>query len=421
MNDMKKYIRQASILCAATALLSSQAFASGFMIPEQGARAMGMGNAYSAIADEASANWFNPAGLSFQDNNVSASADLVYPINEFATGGQTYTAKKSVHVVPQAYMRYGMEDSDISYGLGVNSPFGLATDWTDSGAPFAGLAAGGKGVTFSEIQAIHINPNVAYQINEHFSVAVGIQYYNAFKVHLNNEVINIGGSGDGFGGNFAAMYKTDTWSIGGGYRSKVKIDITGTVVGQAGAATVGGGLQGIGANASTSVTFPAIHTLSMAYKINSDFLVSAQVDRVDWSSFDKIVVNYDPSALNALTANADDPTGRSSTIPENWKATVAIRVGAEWKMNQSTRLRAGYTSDPTPTNPTDFSPRLPGNDRQLVSLGYGKSFSDNLTMDLGYMYVWLKDRTATAPTDVNYQGTFTGVVHLFTAGVTYHF
>jgi long-chain fatty acid transport protein len=371
-----------------------------------------MGNAYSAIADEASANWFNPAGLSFQDNNVSVSGDLVYPINDFETGGQTYSAKKAVHVVPQAYLRYGMKNSALSYGLGINAPFGLSVDWTGSGAPFTTLAAAGKGVTFSEIQAVHINPNVAYQINDNFSVAVGIQYYNAFKVHLNNEVINIGGSGDGFGGNFAAMYKTDTWSIGASYRSKVKVDITGTAVGQVGAAALS--LQGIGANASTSVTFPDLQTIAAAFQATPDLLLSAQVDRINWATFDKIEVNYDPSALNALT-------GSSSTIPEGWKATIAVRLGAEWKMNPSTRLRLGYSKDPTPTNPTDFSPRLPGNDRQLLSLGYGKTFSDNLTMDLAYMYVWLDSRTAAAPTDPNYHGTFTGKVHLFAGGVTYHF
>ncbi len=407
-----KYIKQVSILSAAVALLFSQAFASGFMIPEQGAKAMGMSNAFSAIADDASANWFNPAGLSFQDNNVSASTDLVYPVNEFTTGGQTYAAKKGVHVVPQGYVRYGAEGSKLSYGLGVNAPFGLATDWTNSGAPFAGLAAGAKGVTFSEIQAVHINPNVAYQINDHFSVAVGIQYYNAFKVHLNNQSLNIGGSGDGFGGNFALMYKSDKFNVGLSYRSKVKVDITGTAVGQQGLSIFG--LQGIGANASTSVTFPDLQTLAVTYQATPDVLVSAQIDRINWATFDKIVVNYDPSALNIAT-------GTSSTIPENWKATVAVRLGAEWKMNESTRFRAGYTSDPTPTNPTDFSPRLPGNDRQLVSVGYGQSFSDDLTMDLAYMYVWLKDRVATTPTDVNYHGTFKGRVHLFAAGVTYHF
>ncbi len=169
------------------------------------------------------------------------------------------------------------------------------------------------------------------------------------------------------------------------------------------------------------MTFPDLHTLSVAYQATPDVWVSAQIDRINWATFDQIVVNYDPSALNALTASTGDPTGRSSTIPENWKATVAARLGAEWKMNESTRFRAGYTYDPTPTNATDFSPRLPGNDRQLVSVGYGQSFSDDLTMDLAYMYVWLKDRVATTPTDVNYHGTFKGRVHLFAAGVTYHF
>jgi long-chain fatty acid transport protein len=409
---MMMKLNQLMIAGAVSMLLSSQAFASGFMIPEQGARAMGMGNAYSAIADEASANWFNPAGLSFQDNNVSVSGDLVYPINDFETGGQTYSTKKAVHVVPQAYMRYGMEDSALSFGLGINAPFGLSVDWTGSGAPFSQLAAGSDAVTFSEIQAVLINPNIAYQISDNFSVAVGIQYYNAFKVHLDGQSLNIGGSGDGFGGNFAAIYKTDTWSIGTSYRSKVKVDITGTAVGQEGLALVG--LQGIGANAATAVTFPDLYTLSAAFQATPDLLLSAQVDRINWATFDKIEVNYDPSALNIAT-------GTSSTIPEGWKATVAVRLGAEWKMNQSTRLRMGYTKDPTPTNPTDFSPRLPGNDRQLVSLGYGQTFSDNLTMDLAYMYVWLDSRTATAPTKTAYHGTFTGKVHLFAGGVTYHF
>ena len=407
-----KHIKQTSILCAATALLTTQAFASGYMIPEQGAKATGMGNAYSAIADDASANWFNPAGLSFQENNVTGSAVLVYPLNEYeAPNGQTYSAVKGIHVVPQVYVRYGDEDSKLSYGLGINSPFGLSVDWTGSGAPFT-ENIGAKAVTFSEIQAVHVNPNVAYQINDNFSVAVGVSYYNAFKVHLDSDLLRIGGSGDGFGGNFAFMYKSDKWSIGGGYRSAVKIDVTGTAVGGPDAAVLG--LEKIGANATTSVTFPDLHTLAVAYQATPDLIVSAQVDRINWTTFDEIVVDYDPSALNGLT-------GTSSTIPENWKATIAIRLGAEWTMDETTKLRAGYTSDPTPTNAEDFSPRLPGNDRQLVTLGYGTELTDNLTMDLAYVYVWLDDRIAAAPTNAAYHGTYTGQVHLLSGGVTYKF
>jgi len=392
--------------------VSSPVFASGYMIPEQGAKAMGMGNAFSAIADDASANWFNPAGLSFQENNASVSSTLVYPLNDFEAGGQTYSAAKGVHVVPQLYARYGLENSKLSFGLGVNSPFGLSVDWTDSGAPFSQLAAGADSVTFSEIQAVHVNPNVAYQINDKVSVAAGISYYNAFKVHLDGQSLKIGGSGDGFGGNVAALYKTDAFSAGLSYRSSVKVDITGTAMGGPGMAILG--LNGIGANASTSVTFPDLLTAAITFSPSHHWLVSVQADRINWAKFDQIVINYDPSALNIAT-------GTSSTIPENWKATTAIRLGAEYAYNQSTRVRVGYTSDPTPVNPTDFSPRLPGNDRQLLSLGFGKDFSDNLTMDLAYAYVWLADRTAAAPTNAAYHGVYKSVVHLLAGGVTYHF
>jgi len=413
MNTLK-LIRNVAMFTSAS-LLATHAFASGFMIPEQGAKAMGMGNAFSAIANDASANWFNPAGLSFQDNNATVSSVVVYPLNDYETGGITYSAKKKTHIVPQAYLRYGEDDSNFSFGLGINSPFGLSVDWTDSNAPFSQASAGADSVTFSEIQAIHVNPNVAYQVNDNFSVAAGLSYYNAFKVHLNNHAVTIGGSGDGFGENVAVMYKSDSFSAGLSYRSSVKIDISGTAVGGS-AVNIGPGANftGIGANASTSVTFPDIITAAISFHPMKGLLVSVQADRVNWAKFDQIVVKYDASTLNIAT-------GSSSTIPEGWKATTAIRLGAELDLNSSSKLRAGYVNDPTPTNPTDFSPRLPGNDRQLVTLGYGSQLSDDLTLDLAYAYVWLADRTATAPTKTVYHGTFKSVVHIVAMGVTYNF
>jgi len=392
--------------------LASPVFASGYMIPEQGVRAMGMGNAFSAIADDASANWFNPAGLSFQDNNASLSSTLVYPLNDFESAGKTYSAKKGLHVVPQAYVRYGSEESKFSYGFGMNSPFGLSTDWTDSGAPFAQVSAGADSVTFSEIQAIHLNPNIAYRVNDNFSVAGGLSYYNAFKVHLDGQSLKIGGSGDGFGGNVAALYKTDVFSVGLSYRSSVKVDITGTAVGGPALALLG--LEGIGANTKTSVTFPDLFTAAITYHVNNDVSVSLQFDRINWKTFDQIVLQYDPSTLNIAT-------GSSSTIPEGWKATTAVRLGAEWSYDEVSRARVGYTYDPTPTNSADFSPRLPGNDRQLITFGYGSEFADNLSFDLAYAYVWLTDRTAAAPTKAAYHGVYKSTVHLLAGGVSYRF
>ena len=174
-----------------------------------------------------------------------------------------------------------------------------------------------------------------------------------------------------------------------------------------------GALSGVSVGATTPLTIPDIRTLALAYRVTPSLTLSTQLDRVNWATFDKIEVNNGAPISSVV--------GAISTTPENWKATIAVRVGAEWEMDKETRLRAGYTYDPTPTNEEDFSPRLPGNDRQLVSLGYGADLSDNLTIDLAYMYVWLKDRTATVPTNVAYQGVYKGTVNLFSVGVNYQY
>jgi len=385
--------------------------ASGFMIPEQGTKAMGLAEAFGSIAEDASANWYNPAGLAFQENSVSVGGTIVAPKNDYTTGGQKYGSKNGVFFIPQVYARYAPEDSKLSYGLGVNAPFGLSTDWTNSGAPFSQVMAGADSITFSQIEAVHINPNVAYRISDNIAVAVGASYYYATKVHLDNQSLNIGGHGDGFGGNVALLYKEGDLGLGLTYRSRVKLNISGTAIGGPALALLG--LQGIGANATTSVTLPDLVSGGISYRLNDQWLVSLQADWINWKTFDKIVINYAPSMLNIAT-------GSSSTVPENWKATTAIRFGVQWDYSKTMRARFGYTYDPTPTNDTDFSPRLPGADRQLVALGYGYDYSEAVTLDFAYSYLWL-NRTLSAPGKPIYQGKYKTTGHLFAGTMNYRF
>ena len=52
-------------------LASSTLWAAGLQRPNVGgARAIGMGGAYTAVADDPSAVWFNPAGTAFYGDNV---------------------------------------------------------------------------------------------------------------------------------------------------------------------------------------------------------------------------------------------------------------------------------------------------------------------------------------------------------------
>jgi len=60
---MKRYLVAGAL---ALGLGSASAYAGGFQVPEMGIKAMGMGNAFTAVANDPSALWFNPAGISFQ-------------------------------------------------------------------------------------------------------------------------------------------------------------------------------------------------------------------------------------------------------------------------------------------------------------------------------------------------------------------
>lgn len=418
---MKKLI----FIAAIWMFTASYALAGGFMLPEQGAKSTGFANAFTAVADDASALWYNPAGISFQEGTViTLGADAVIPTNEFTpVGGATFGTKSQTFFIPHAYISYN-PGSDVSFGIGINSPFGLTTDWVNSGAPFTSLnplltpppvfaALAPATVTFSELKMVSVNPNVAYRINDEWAIAAGVMYYNAFKVNLDNQLLIQHGNGDGWGGNVALLYKGDQFNFGLTYRSSVKVNIDGTATGSSVLAPLGN------TTLSTSVTFPDMVNVGVAFSPDAEkrWLISAEVDWTNWDTFDQLDLVYGPSLLTAGGLGG----ATTAALPQNWSATFAFRAGLQWAYNNNMRARIGYSFDPTPIDDVDFTPRIPGNDRHLFAAGWGFDFNEQTTLDLSYMYVLVNDRTQTASAAPFYNGTYNGSSHLIAASLTARF
>jgi len=393
-------------MCAAMLLASSSAMASGFMVKDQGTKAMGMANAFAAVADDASAAWYNPAALSFQDGTVvTIGGQVVNPKVEYTDkAGKTYSMDKKTHVIPYAYMGYNLQDSPLSFSLAVNAPFGLSTDWTNSGAPFDPASGG---ITFSQIQMININPTVSYKINDNLSIAAGVMYFDVNKVAFDNTLVTQHGSGTGWGGNAALFYQSDDFNVGISYRSSVKVDVAGTATGI-------GALAPFGATSvKTSVTMPDMISGGVSFHPVENILLSAQVDWVNWKKFDQLTFSRG-AALGPI------PT--TSTVQENWKATTSFALGAEYVLSETSRLRGGYAFDPTPVNSADFSPRIADNDRHFFSVGYGQDFANMGTMNvtLGYILVNTLNQTASAVATKR-NGTYKASIPAFSADYTMRF
>jgi len=235
------------------------AYAGGFQIGEMATRATGMGSAFTAVADDSSAAWYNPAGVAFM-HGVQAMVGgdgIIIPGTDYTSnaatkgpGGAPITASASsaskTIFVPHAYFTYTDENSNFSTALSINAPFGLETDWPVT-TPFKNKS------TFSKIQMVMVNPSIIYKISDNLSIAGGFDYAYLNKVQLNNGLQNLTGDGDGWGGNAAIFYKGDNFNVGVTYRSRIKINIDGSAVAKGALASPFGATS---SSATTSITLP---------------------------------------------------------------------------------------------------------------------------------------------------------------------
>lgn len=403
-------------------LFSSTAFASGFAVKDQGTKAMSLANAFTGVADDTTAAWYNPAALVFQDGiSITGGGQFVMPTVDYtAPNGTGYSMDKKNHLIPFAYVNYKMEDAPIAFGLAVNAPFGLSTDWTKSGAPFSKLLNPGlveSSLTFAEIKMVNVNPSVAYQINDNLSVAAGVMYFDVTKVAFDNAGVSQRGSGNGWGGNVAIFYKSDSFNAGLTYRSRVKVDVSGTATGISGLTSIGAGaLIGSTTTVNTSFTTPDMISGGISFHPIESVLVSAQVDWVNWKTFDKLVFNYGASALTTNVIRAS-----TKTVQENWKSTTSFSLGTEWSFQKDMYLRAGYAFDASPIEDVHFSPRITDNDRHFFTVGYGQDFSSG-TLNLAYGYILVNTVNQTASAAARQRnGTYKSNLHIVSADYTLRF
>src|SRR5207244_9988644 len=97
-------VNRATLVVAALAALATGARAGGLSRPNLiSARGVGRGGAFTGIADDATAWYFNPAGAAWADDGVSVGVEIVYaprsyvPIDASGTRGD---AQKATAIAP---------------------------------------------------------------------------------------------------------------------------------------------------------------------------------------------------------------------------------------------------------------------------------------------------------------------------------
>ena len=156
--------------------------AGSFRIYDHSASATGQASAFTAQADDASAGYYNPAGMTqLRGVQLSAGTTLIAGGFSFQNAAGTQAngdLRGSVAVPPPSnfYITANLKDLGIgssestAVGLAVFSPFGTLTRWPDS-SPFA------TATTKAAFELIDIRPSIAFRPLPDLAIGLGADVY----------------------------------------------------------------------------------------------------------------------------------------------------------------------------------------------------------------------------------------------------
>ena len=156
----------ATVLLAGAAL---DAAANGFGLPDQDAFATARGEAFVATADNASAIYYNPAGIAqLTNSNLRGGLNSVYyeptyqPPSGRTNSGRTYYSSDNFAYLPQFFYSYTAKGAPLSCGLGIYAPYGGNMSWPqDTGFRSVAISGSLKYITINPVVAIRLLPSLS--------------------------------------------------------------------------------------------------------------------------------------------------------------------------------------------------------------------------------------------------------------------
>ncbi|MDA3860548.1 MAG: outer membrane protein transport protein [Melioribacteraceae bacterium] len=378
-------------------VVSTQLFASGFQINEHGAKGMAMAGAYTALALDGSALFYNPAGLSQLDGTqIMLGTTLISPSASFrgVTPAIDESSMESALFTPiNLYVTHKLNDK-WAFGFGVNNQYGLGSTWDENWD--------GRYLAIdTEVQTFYFTGGASYTVSDKLSIGVTASYVhgtvtiikkNSLAPFDADALIDLSGTGNSFAYSVGLLYKvSDKLNVGLDFRSGTEVEFEGTADVTAPSSLIS--LVPAG-DITAPLTLPYNATIGIALMPSKKLTVSADFQYVGWSSYDKLEVTF-------------TETDYVSTSIRDYTDAWIARLGAEYHMSDKFDLRGGLLYDSNPVKDELVEPTLPDADRLGLNIGFGYKITPNISVDLAYLYLRFAERTVTN-SEVDYTGGVAG-------------
>lgn len=412
------FLKSAIFLSISSSLLASGYSVSEYLNASSLAKARAGG---SAIASDASTVFSNPAGMTnLSKEEFLFSAKFLAPTLKFndknsidifgnPLNGNSGGDGGVLALIPSIFYSKNIEDN-LWLGLSLNAPFGLSSEYNyDWVGRYTSINA--------TLKTIDLNPNIAYKVNENFSIGAGIslQYIQGFLASaLDFGAICLGVLGsdtctnlsmptpqslDGrvdieaddisLGFNIGLLYKfNEDTRVGFSYRSKVKHNLKGDSDFYIPQQALAFNPLFADTKAHIKITIPEQYSLSAFHKINEQFAIMGDISLTKWDIHKELKVTYD----NLVQPN--------TIIPKNWEDALRVAGGISYKYNRDLTLEAGIAIDENAIPNSTFDPSVPASKQIWTTLGATYDYSKDFSISLGYAHVFFEDER------VNLNGAF---------------
>jgi long-chain fatty acid transport protein len=425
--------RKPILALAALMALTSFAAANGLNLNGLGTRAQSMGGAFVGVADDFSAVFWNPAGAAaFRQTTFGFYAvDLIpkatyrfkYEISIPEINPLIDARTQVSHYLGFLGAYYKPIGPKVVIGLGIGTPSGLGTMW--DGADFTGLSGGTSFDWSSKVSVFSFSPLVAVRLNEWLSVGATLNInHGTFNLKMPGGTVDLGEgtmdlgqyeenmNGWGLGATFGVMARPiDKLSVGLTIRTPSTISFEGL----ARLSYLSLYDRPDTSDLERKITWPLWIAGGVSFRPVERLLLSADVHWTQWSKLDRIATDY----LDPLWADLMETSGNDIRVLD-WKDATQIRFGAEYALNPTTALRAGYTHDPAPGPDATLNVLLPSHTFNAFSVGIGKMIGD-LQLDFGLEYLAGNDRMAQLGWEEAMPGTYGMHIVVPSVSVQYKF
>jgi long-chain fatty acid transport protein len=388
--------------------------ANGFRLADQDAFATARGEAFVATADNASAVYYNPAGITqLEGLNFRGGAYGIHFDPTFtSTNHNTYHIDNQWAAVPQGFATYTPKDWPLSFGLGLYSPYGGNISWPqDTG--FRSVAIDGS------LTYLTISPVVALKLAPGLSIAGGamVNYANLdmeqglLLSEMPTNYFRFKGKGWSAGYNLGLLWQPhQKVSLGATFRSSATVRLDGQTEFEQFPLSRLGLYPATNRVAQSDFEFPLTFAVGISYRPTPKWNLEFDADYTDWSSFGTNSIHQEnpPRVMMVNTPVALD-----------WQPSWMFEFGVTRYFDNGWHVSAGYVYSQNSVPDAHYTPLAADLDRHFFSLGAGhkgKRFDFDITYQFGYgpAHTVTGSSASSAPTNLSGQtadGTYRFISH----------